>query len=244
MKLTVVIPALNEQQDLPRTLDSLKFADEILVIDSGSTDQTVSLAKKAGAKVIHHAFENFADTRNFADSQAKNDFILSIEADVVVPKQLAQEIASLPDTPAVYRIGRINIIFNKPILHTDWGPKDDNHIRLYHRSLGSWGGQVHELFVTNSRPHKLRHYLLHYNYNHVSEFIDKINTYSDLEVKKRLARHQSFSYLNLFLEPTKDFIKRYFYKLGFLDGLHGFFLSLLQAIYYLTVNIKLKSAST
>lgn len=244
MKLTVVIPALNEQQDLPRTLDSLKFADEVLVIDSGSTDQTVSLAKKAGAKVIYHAFKNFADTRNFADSQAKNDFILSIEADVVVTKQLAQEITSLPETPAVYRIGRVNIIFGKPILHTDWGPKDDNHIRLYHRSLGSWGGQVHEQFVTNSSPHQLRHHLLHYNYNHVSEYIDKINTYSDLEVKKRLARHQSFSYLNLFLEPTKDFIKRYFYKLGFLDGLHGFFLSLLQAIYYLTVNIKLKSAST
>jgi len=241
MKLTVVIPTLNEAVDLPRTLDSLSFADEILVVDSGSTDETVDIAKKAGAKVITHPFKNFADTRNFADRHASNDWILSLEADVVVPRSLAAEIAVLPETPAIYKIGRINIIWNKPILHTDWGPKDDNHIRLYHKSLGKWSGAVHEQFVGEDKPKQLHHYLLHYNYATVSEFINKIDSYSNLEVAKRRMTNQSFNYSNLFLEPLEDFIKRYFYKLGFLDGFHGFFLSLLQAVYYLTVNIKLKT---
>lgn len=240
-KLTVVIPTLNEETDLPRTLKSLNFATEVLVIDSGSTDRTVNIATKAGANVLHHQFKNFADTRNFADKNAKNDWILSLEADVVVPSSLAEEISTLKDNPAVYKIGRINYIWDKPILHTDWGPKDDSHIRLYHRSLGHWGGEVHEQFETKSQPKQLKNYLLHYNYATVSEFISKINSYSEIEAQKRRTQGERFSYFKFFFEPLKDFIKRYFYKLGFLDGLHGFFLSLLQAIYYLVVNIKLRS---
>ena len=241
MKLTAVIPTLNEETDLPRTLKSLKFANEILVIDSGSTDQTVTIAKKFGCKVLHHQFKNFADTRNFADKNATNNWILSLEADVVVTNELAQEISHLSETPSIYKIGRINIIWDKPILHTDWGPKDDNHVRLYHRSLGSWHNQVHEQFIARINPKQLKNYLWHYNYQTVSEFIHKINSYSDLEVKKRKQRGQKFSYFQLFWEPATDFLKRFFYKLGFLDGLHGFFLSCLQAIYYLVVNIKLNA---
>lgn len=238
--LTVVVPTLNEEQDLPRTLKSLAFADEILIVDSGSTDKTLAIAKKFGCRSVHHDFKNFADTRNFADHHAHNDWILSLEADVVVTPDLANEIINLPEEPAVYRLGRINIIWGKEILHSDWGPKDDNHIRLYHRSLGSWSSAVHEQFIGKKEPKQLKSYLLHYNYASVTEFISKINSYSDLEAKKRKQNGQKFSYLNLLFEPVKDFLKRYLYKLGFLDGLHGFFLSLLQAIYYLVVNIKLR----
>lgn len=241
MKLTVVIPTLNEEKDLPRTLKSLQFADEVLIVDSGSTDDTLKITKKHGCAIIHHDFQNFADTRNFADSHARNDWILSIDADVVVPKELEAEIESLPDIPSVYKIGRINIIWGKEILHTDWGPKDDNHIRLYHRSLGNWQSAVHEQFITKSNPKQLKSYLLHYNYATVSEFIHKLNLYSDIEAKKRRLKGEKFSLLKLFLEPSKDFLKRYLYKLGFLDGFHGFFLSLLQAIYYLAVNVKLRT---
>lgn len=242
MRLTVVIPTLNEEEDLPRTLTSLTFADEILVIDSGSTDQTVAIARKAGARVIHHPFKNFSDTRNYGDAHAKNDYILSIDADVVVTKELAAEMSALSNEPAVYKIPRVNIIWGKPILHTDWGPKDDNHIRLYHRSLGKWGNLIHEQYQAKVAPLQLKNHLLHYNYNTVTEFIAKINSYSDLEVARRKKDQVKYSLARLISEPARDFTKRYFYKLGFLDGFHGLFLSLLQALYYLVVNIKLKYA--
>lgn len=240
MKITVVIPTLNEEKDLPRTLKSLGFADEILVVDSGSTDKTIQIAKDFGAKVIQHPFQNFADTRNFADRSAKNDWILSIDADVVVPKELVNEMLALPDTPKAYKIGRINMIWGKPILHTDWGPKDDNHIRLYHKSLGSWTSQVHETFISKTPPRELKNYLIHYNYETISEFITKLNSYSDIAAKKT-PKSNKFWFFKIIYNAKYDFFKRYFYKLGFLDGYHGFFLSYLQGIYYLSVGIKQKT---
>lgn len=240
MTLTVVIPTLNEEEDLPRTLKSVNFADEILVIDSGSTDQTIPLAKKFNARIINYPLKSFSDSRNFADSQAKSDWILSIEADVVVPPELGREIKKTILTPQpetlktkAFYLGRINIIWNKPILHTDWGPNDDCHLRLYQKGSGQWQSKVHEQFVTKQPTSKLKNFLHHYNYQTVSEFINKTNTYSELAQKK-----PSFS---LWLAPLKDFFKRYFYKLGFLDGYHGLFLSYLQAVYHLNVLVKSKT---
>lgn len=233
MTLTVVIPTLNEAEDLPRTLDSIKgIADEILVVDSGSTDETVALAKKAGARVLHHPFKNFTDTRNFADSQAKSDWILSIDADVVVPADAAKEItqAIKDEHISAYYVGRTNIIWGKPILHADWGPQDDCHLRLYRRGSGRWQSDVHELYFTTGQTARLRQPLTHYNYASVEEYITKINRYSSLAAAKtdRVS----------FFAPLKDFCKRYFYKLGFLEGYHGLFLSYLQAIYYTTLRVK------
>jgi glycosyltransferase involved in cell wall biosynthesis len=241
MNLTVAIPTLNEESDLLRTLNSLEFANEILIVDSGSTDNTVKIAKDHGCKVINHPFKSFADTRNFADSQAKNDWILSIDADVVVPPQLAKEISLLSNNPAVYKIGRINIIWGKPILHTDWGSSDDCHIRLYHKKLGTWDSEVHEQFVSTTPPKTLKNNLLHYNYETIEEFVTKLNSYSDIESKKRIMIDEKFSLLKMFYQAKYDFLKRFFYKLGFLDGYRGLFLSYLQGIYYLTVGIKQKT---
>lgn len=234
MSLTVVIPTLNEAEDLPRTLIALDgLADEILVVDSGSTDNTVDIAKKVGARVISHPFKNFADTRNFADSQAKSDWILSLDADVVVTPEASKEIKQAIKAPTVfaYYVGRTNVIWGKPILHADWGPKDDCHLRLYRRGSGQWRSDVHELFVTDKKTSHLKQPLLHYNYASVSEYIEKINRYSEIAAPKT-------DHCSLFA-PIKDFFKRYFYKLGFLEGYHGLFLCYLQAIYYTTLRVKI-----
>ena len=238
MSLTVVIPTLNEESDLPRTLESLQnLADEILVVDCGSTDNTIVLAKKAGAKVIHHPFKNFTDTRNFADSQATSDWVLSIDADVVVPPKAVKEIKQVikNDSVSAYYVGRINIIWGKPILHADWGPKDDCHIRLYRRGSGKWKSDVHETFIADKPTAKLKSPLEHYNYASIEEYIQKINRYSQLAAPK--TDHCSF------IAPFKDFFKRYFYKLGFLEGYHGLFLCYLQAIYYTTLRVKIREKS-
>lgn len=233
MKLSVVIPTLNEEIDLPETLRSIKdLADEVLIIDSGSTDKTLEIAKTYGAKVIHHPFVSFSDTRNFGNEQAKGDWILSIEADVVVPKELAQEIlqAIKEDKYSALYIPRLNFIWGKPIRHTDWGPRDDCHIWLYQKGSGKWRSLVHEEFVTQKPIGKLKNFLVHKNYETVNEFIDKIDRYSELATKQKQF-FPNWWYL-------RDFFKRYFYKLGFLDGYHGLFLSYLQSVYYLTLSVK------
>ena len=236
MKLTVVIPTLNEEKDLPATLQSIKdLADEILVVDSGSTDKTSDIAQKAGARVVKHSFKSFSETRNFGNQEAKGDWILSIEADVMVPPELAAEIRQViqSDKHSAYFIPRLNLIWGKPIYHTDWGPQDDTHIWLYRKGSGEWQSLVHEEFVTRKSVGRLQNYLVHKNYETITEFIDKINRYSDLAVRQK----------NVF--PNwwflRDFFKRYFYKLGFLDGYHGLFLSYLQAVYYLTLTVKNKT---
>jgi glycosyltransferase involved in cell wall biosynthesis len=236
-KLTVVIPTLNEEIDLYKTLASVKdFADEILVVDSGSTDKTVEIAKNYGARVIHHPFSSFSDTRNFGAREAKGDWILSLEADVVVSSDLATEIRSAIKSKkfSAYFIPRLNLIWGKPIYHTDWGPQDDCHIWLYKKGHGAWKSLVHEEYVTTNKAGKLKNFLVHKNYETVSEFIEKIDRYSELSVKQK----QSFpSWWFL-----RDYFKRYIYKLGFLDGYHGLFLSYLQAVYYITHTVKVRTS--
>ncbi|MFZ2202484.1 MAG: glycosyltransferase family 2 protein, partial [Microgenomates group bacterium] len=211
MKLTAAIITKNEEQDLPRTLASLAFADQILVVDSGSTDKTTDIAKKHGAVVIGHPFASYADQRNFADNQVVEGWILSLDADVVVPEALAREISQAiekGDTQA-YFIGRINIIWGAPVVVADWGPKDDNHIWLYHTGSGRWESAVHEQYQTDMKVGQLKNTLLHYNYDTVTEYIDKINRYSDLARGKAPVSWWA---------GLVDFGKRYFYKLGFLAG--------------------------
>lgn len=237
MSLTVVIPAYNEEKDIGRTLHSVKFADEIIVLlDRRTTDATGGIAKKYGALIVPHTYESFCKMRNEADFLATSDWIFSIEADVVVTRPLAAEIKSVTlgtsDETKAYYLGRENIIWGKTIRHTDWSPKDDRHIWLYQRGAGQWQSAVHEEFVTTEKTGELKNHLLHYNYETVFEFIDKINSVSD----KALVQNNQPDWIR----PLYDFLKRYFYKLGFLDGYHGLFLSYLQAIYYLSLNIKIR----
>lgn len=231
--LSVVIPTLNEEKDLPECLESIKgLADEILVIDSGSEDDTVKVAKKYGAKVIFHPFVSFSDQRNFCDLQAKGDWILSLEADVKISPLLADEIrkAIADKNFDAYYIGRVNIIWGKPVMHSDWGPKDDTHIWLYRNGVGRWQSLVHEEFNTEGRTGRLRNYLIHKNYETISEFIGKIDSYSELAVRQK-NYYPDWWFI-------RDFFKRYIYKLGFMDGYRGLFLSYLQSIYFITLSVK------
>lgn len=239
-KLTVIIPTLNEEKDLPETLKSLALLNsEIVVVDSGSSDKTQEIAKKFGAKFVFHAFESFDRQRNFGDSVATGDWILSLEADVTVSPELAKEIISAITTKsfAAYYISRLNNIWGKDILHTDWSPKDDTHIWLYRKGSGSWVSDVHEEYhLQKGQVGYLKNYLHHKNYETVSEFIEKLDKYSEIATKRK----QIFP--NYW--PLREFFKRYFYKLGFLDGYHGLFLSYLQSIYYLTLSVKNKTQSS
>lgn len=218
---------------------SLKnLADKIIVVDSGSTDRTIAIAKKFDAEVVVHPFTSYSDSRNFGDSLVEGGWILSIEADVTISPELREEIltAIKSEKYSAYYLGRVNLIWGAPVLHTDWSPRDDCHIWLYRRGAGEWKSPVHEEYVTDQKVGRLKNLLIHKNYETVSEFIEKINKYSDLAIRQK----------NYF--PgwwfLRDFFKRYFYKLGFLDGYRGLFLSYLQAVYYLTLTVKRYTKTT
>lgn len=231
--LSVIIPTLNEEKDLSECLESVKnLADDLLVVDSGSVDDTVKIAKKFNARVLVHPFASYSDQRNYCDSQAKGEWILSLEADVKIPTALAVEIKEAIKNKNfdAYFIGRVNIIWGKPIMHTDWGPKDDTHIWLYRKGVGKWQSLVHEEYKTSGKVGYLKNNLIHKNYETVSEFIDKINRYSDFAIRQK-NYYPGWWFI-------RDFFKRYIYKLGFLDGYRGLFLSYLQSIYFISLSVK------
>lgn len=241
MKLTVTIITLNEEKHLPKALQSIEsLAGEIILVDSGSTDKTLSIAKKKGCKIYTRKFDNYANQKNFAASKAKGDWILSLDADEEIAPELATEIRQIPDQArddggvVAYSIPRRNIILGKEIKHTRWQPELDRHVWLWRKGKAKWVGEVHEELKVDGKIGKLKHSKIHYQYETVSEFLEMMNRYSTRESKNK-----EFKLYNLLLQPIYNFIVRYFYRLGFLDGWRGFVLSFLMAIYHLEVQVKI-----
>jgi len=242
-KLSAIIITLNEGKDLPKCLNSIKnMADEILVIDSGSTDKTVSIAEKFGVKVYFRKFDNYANQKNYASSKASGDWILSIDADEEVEPELEREIdlkVKRNESKVVaYSIPRKNIIFGKFIKYTRWQPELDRHIWLWKKDAGKWIGDVHEELSITGEVDSMKYANIHYQYETVKEFLDMINRYSELEAEEKVKSGQSFSYFKLLVEPKYNFLVRYIYRLGFLDGWRGFVLSYLMAIYHFVLWVK------
>lgn len=244
MKLSVVVITLNEAKTLSKALNSVKnLADEIVVVDSGSTDATVKIAIEFGAKVFFRSFDNYANQKNFAAGKAKGNWILSLDADEEISPGLAKEIdfelrTKRPELRA-YSIPRRNIIFGEYIKYTRWQPELDRHVWLWSKGKGKWVGDVHEEVVVDGKIGKLKNPKIHRQYQTVSEFVEMMNRYSDLEADQKVRTGTNFSLGRFFFEPIYNFKVRLFYRLGFLDGWRGFVLSYLMAIYSLNVWIKI-----
>lgn len=240
--LTVTIITLNEEKNIGRCLDSIRnLADEIVVVDSGSTDKTVEIAKGEGAKVFVREFDNFANQKNYAAQKATGEWILSLDADEEVSPELRREIMVLlkKNEYVAFSIPRKNIILGKFIRYTRWQPELDRHIWLWKRGVGKWFGEVHEELRVNGRVGKLIGAKIHYQHETVKKFLEMMNGYSEIEAKKRIKESTKFSYSGLFFDPIYNFLVRYFYRFGFLDGWRGFVLSYLMAIYHLEVWLKI-----
>lgn len=240
IKLSVTIITLNEQDNIEECIKSLKdLADEVIVIDSGSLDDTIGLAKKSGANVYKRVFDNFARQKNFAADKATGEWILSIDADERVTKELAEEIKQVmkADQFVGFLIPRKNFILGGEIRHSRWSP--DSHIWLWKRGSGKWEGEVHEEIAIAGPIGKLKNGKMHYSHKTVKEFLRVNNLYSSIAAKQIMDSGEKFSVPQLLWDPLYEFTLRYIYKWGFLDGWRGFILCYLMGIYKLSVWVKL-----
>jgi len=242
MKLSVAVIALNEEKSLAKCLDSIKdLTDDIVVVDSGSGDKTVAIAMKFGARVFERRFDNYAGQKNFAVSKTSNEWILSLDGDEEISPKLFEEIKNIPESTEFdgFSIPRKNIILGKFIKYTRWQPELDRHIWLWKKGKGKWAGEIHEEVTVAGAVGKLKEPKIHYQYETVSLFVAMMNRYSQYDSEKRVKKGERFSFLRLIFDPLYNFVVRYFYRLGFLDGWRGFVLSYMMAIYHIEIWVKI-----
>lgn len=239
MKLSVVIITLNEEKNIRRCLDSVKgLADEIVLVDSGSLDDTVKIAKKYNARVFFRDFDNYANQKNYALEKANGPWIFSVDADEEISGELAKEIRQVISKNDFdgYLIPRKNIILGGEIKHSRWSP--DKHVWLWKKDKGSWRGKVHEEVLVKGPIGELKGAKIHYQSENVRLFFEMINRYTEIEAEEKKEKGIGFSFFRLFYDPCLSFFRRYFYKKGFSDGWRGFILCYLMAIYRMTVWFK------
>ncbi|MBI5620960.1 glycosyltransferase family 2 protein [Candidatus Gottesmanbacteria bacterium] len=248
--ISIVLSVRNEETKLGRTLSSVSWADEIIVMDNESTDTTGAIAKKHGAKVfIGKNNPMLNKNKNLGFTKAHSDWILSLDGDEVVSPELVKEIQSIihspvnplthPSDAVGYWIPRKNILFGKWIQHGLWWP--DKQLRLFRRGMGSFPCMhVHEYLALDGVALDLSNPIVHYNYETVSQFIRKMDEiYTPSEVDKHLGSGYRVVWYDALRFPFSDFLKTYFAQAGHKDGLHGLALSMLQAMYSFVVFMKL-----
>jgi len=221
-KLSVVILTKNEEKNIKACIESISFASEILVIDDNSTDSTRTIAKKMGAKVYIRTLDDFASQRNFGLTKVTGDWVLFIDADERVPRELAHEIVDSinSEDEFFYKIPRKNKIFGKYLEHTDWYP--DYQYRLFEKGKGKWGRKVHEQLETKLTGRELDKSLLHDNYETIQQFVDKnFGIYADYEADLLISSGYKFQPADLVSKPINEFLRRFFASRGYLDGVHG-----------------------
>ena len=244
--LSAVIVAWNEERVLERCLSSINnLVDEIVVIiDNDTTDGTSEVAKKFKAKIFYHDHTGIVEPmRNFAISKAKGEWILLLDADEEVSTELSNNIKEFisVDKSDYARIPRKNIIFGKWIESHHWWP--DYVYRLFKKNAITWPENIHSIPETKGRgydfPPDEKYSLTHHNYQSVSQYVDRINRYSDIQSNELCAKGINFSWTFLIRKPFSEFISQYFSREAYLDGIHGLALSLLQAFSELVVYLKL-----
>ena len=230
--LSVAIITRNEEKHLARTLQSARFADEIIVVDSGSTDETLSIAREHGCCIFDRDWPGYGAQKNFAIDQASREWVLCLDADEEVSPELARSVADVVSGEKsgydIYSFPRLTLFIDRWMRHGGWYP--DRQIRLIRSGAAQFTDRrVHESIVTDRPVAKLRGDLLHYSYASVEDYVARMNSYSTLAAEEALARDRRVSSLNLATALPRKFLEVYVYKQGFLDGRHGFVAAWLSA---------------
>jgi len=228
--LTAAIVALNEERNLPGLLGSLACVDEIVLVDGGSRDATVRIARDGGCRVATVPFDTFARQRNRAIELARGDWVLSIDADERVTPALATEIREriARGRAAAYHLPIRSTIFGRRMRFG--GTQDDRPVRLFRREAARWTGDVHEVLRVAGRIDRLRGWLEHYTLPDLASFLAKVRRYTTLEAEARVAAGRPPRKRDLWLAPPREVFRRLLWKHGYLDGPSGWAFCLLSGL--------------
>jgi len=243
MTISICIICFNEEKNIRRCLESSKWAEEIVVVDSMSQDRTVEIAREYTDKVYQREWPGYIDQKNFALSKAKNDWIFSIDADEEISQGLQDEIRSeiKKEHPKDgYRMPRLSFYQGTWIKHSGFYP--NRQLRLFRRNKGYWvGKRVHEKIHVNGEIGLLKKDLLHYPYKGtISGQVQTVDKFSSLLAENRFQEGERYSLFLLLLRPPMKFIEVYFFRLGLLDGLAGFIIALTSAYAMFVRYVKLR----
>jgi glycosyltransferase involved in cell wall biosynthesis len=229
--LSVTLITRDEAAHIAAAIESVAWADEIVVVDCGSTDDTVLIAQRAGARVESRPWTGWVDQKNHAATLARHDWILSLDADERVTPALADDIRALlaSEPPCVaYRIPRVTFHLGRWIRTTDFYP--DYQTRLYDRRSARWHGQyVHESVATDGPVGRLRGELQHYSFENLADHLDRLNRYSTLAAQQMFENGRRASAVGLIIHPAAAFLRNYILRRGFADGAAGLTLSVVNA---------------
>lgn len=234
LKLSAIIPTFNEEKNIEAAIQSVLFVDEIIIIDSYSTDKTIDIAKKYNVRIIERTFDNFSNQKNYAIENAKHEWIVLLDADERIGGKLKVEIQNIikngPKASA-YWVYRRNYLLGREIKYSGW--QNDKVIRLIERDVCKYNGKlVHEEIALPKKTAFLKHKLDHYTYKDFDSFINKKNKVAQLQAEMLAAENKKASIGKLLIKPTYRFINHYFLRGGFLDGFPGFFIS---SFYFYTI---------
>ncbi|MEW6076579.1 MAG: glycosyltransferase family 2 protein [Thermodesulfobacteriota bacterium] len=245
MKISAVIITHNEERNIRRCLASLRdIADEIVVVDSYSTDRTGEICREMGAVFLQHPFEGHIEQKNYALSRASHDYVLSLDGDEALSDDLRQSILAAKNNwrGDGYSLNRLTSYCGRWIRHCGWYP--DSKIRLWDRRKGQWGGtNPHDLVVMRDgcEVTHLTGDLLHYSYHSIRQQVEQINTFSDLAARAVYEKgKQSHFIADILLNPPLTFLKMYILQAGFLDGYYGFVICVNSAFGKFLKYIKLR----
>ncbi len=246
MKISATIITLNEERNVARAIESLRCADEIVVVDSGSTDRTVEIAEKLGARVVETAWPGYANQKNYAAAQSSHDWILSLDADESLSEALEAEIWRLkkgePDCDA-YTMPRLAKYLGRWIHHSGWYP--DRKVRLYDRRKCTWVGKfVHETVKVEGKLGHLDANLLHFTCDSLSEHLRTMDRYTTLAARQLIESGEQPTFTRILLTPPWTFFQTYILKMGFLDGLEGLAIANMAAFYNFVKYAKARFMST
>lgn len=231
--ISATIITRNEAANIARAIRSLDCADEILVVDSGSTDGTVNIAAELGARTVTHPWEGFAGQKNFAVREASHDWILSLDGDEELNDEARAAIREWKQaTPraGAYRFARRARYLGRWILHSGWYP--DWKIRLFHRDKARWAGDyVHESVIAEGPAETLSGEILHYTCDSLADHRNRIEFYTGLAAQEMFARSERAGVSRRILAPPWIFLHTYFFRLGVLDGVPGFLIAWMAARY-------------
>ena len=242
--ISAVVLTKNEEKNIKGCLESLKWCNELIVIDDDSADKTVEIAKKLGAKVFRHSLNNdFSKQRNYGLGKAKGDWVLFLDADERITDVLQYEVSYLISGSERklqlngFLVKRQDIIWGKKLRHGETG--NIKLLRLAKKDFGKWEGKVHEKWIVKGKVGILKNPIIHYPHQRITDFLREINFYTDIRAKELYEKKVKAHWQDIVLYPRIKFFVNYFIKKGFLDGVPGLIYALMMSFHSFLVRGKL-----